>query len=452
MANRSGEIFRNISPTQSVMQRQGSHDFVTIRRTKGPLATKTVCWRQLPAPQDDSAGEWVITQYGNAKNFSIAVRNVGTIYELAALLTEIERDPRSFIVRGEPVEDLDLGHAYRRVHPRKRADGTVEPATLRPAARHWVPLDIDSIACPEWLDPLHEPDRTVEYVVNQLPEEFHGASCWWSFTSRQGIKSGIYLRLFFWSDRPIEDWELKCWLGDRLPQEGVFQARRKLRYPIDPAIFAPAQPIYVARPIFVGAPDPVPIRSGMWRGDRDAITPPTMTTGRALPRGTHQTGEKPSIYRSGGYEAHRGRIGDHEGGSGFHEPAKTAAAAYIARHGVSVETEWLRADLETAIREAPRDAAKHSDAYIEYRVRDLDSLIRAIFDLQVAKEAGVQQSKECEPTYPAPEATVEEAREQLTRVFDAHVASIAAYAEQRAAYQAGSKGASTLSSLRHSRA
>jgi len=72
-------------------------------------------------------------------------------------------------------------------------------------------------------------------------------------------------------------------------------------------------------------------------------------------------------------------------------------------------------------------------------VSDLDTLITAIIKLQVEKEAGGQQRGECEPTYPAPLATVEEAREQLTRVFDDHVASIAAYPAAKAAYQTSLK-------------
>src|SRR5271167_4984817 len=75
----------------------------------------------------------------------------------------------------------------------------------------------------------------------------------------------LRIRLFFWADRALADWQLKAWLSG---------------YPVDQSIFAPAQPVYVARPIFIGMPDPVPTRSGIWRGDRDAITPPTITKPR----------------------------------------------------------------------------------------------------------------------------------------------------------------------------
>jgi hypothetical protein len=405
---------------------------VTVLTTFGPLATKHVRWDPLLTKP-------VITAYGNAKTFEISEYSVGNLDELAQLLAGIESCPRALIVRGRPAEGIDRKQAFRRLHPRTRSDGTVEPATLQPAARHWIPLVLDSIPCPDSLDPVHEPDWAVEHAVRHLPEEFHGTSCWWALTSGQGFKPGLRMRLFFWADRALAEWELKQWLADS---------------PVDRSIFAPAQPIYIARPIFVGMPDPVPTRSGIWRGDRDVITPPTITKPEVATvrepsdcqssstyfDGSHEAHRsRIGGYEGGGYETHRGRIGDHEDGDGFHGPVKAAVAAYIARHGASVETEWLRADLERAIRGAPRDPQKHDDAYVEFRVSDLDTLITAIIKLQVAKEAGGQQRGECEPTYPTPLATVEEAREQLTRVFDDHVASIAAYAEAKAAYQTSLK-------------
>ncbi len=385
-------------------------DSVTVLTTKGPLATKRITLRPgFTRP--------VIEPYGNAAFFSIWEAPVSGINDLAAVLSTVERRPTSFLVRGKPAEGIDRRNARRRLHARIAKDGTIEPATLEPVARHWIPLDVDLIACPDWLDPVHEPDRAVEHVVGLLPEEFQGATCWWAFTSGQGLKCGIRIRLFFWSDRSLADWELKQWLGDS---------------PVDSSIFAPAQPIYVAKPVFFGVPDPVPIRSGIWRGDRDAIIPPLIERPKqqvAAPRRPF-SGEPGS-----GYEFHRSRIGDHDKGGGFFAPIKSAVASWIAQQGASAETGWLRTDLERAIREAPRDPAKHPDDYVEIRVRDLDQLISAIVALEAATAAERRQAGECEPTYPAPFATVEEARERLAYALDEHVASIAPYVAARDAYR-----------------
>jgi hypothetical protein len=216
----------------------------------------------------------IVTPYGSAKIFSMAEYAVGNIDDLAMVLSRVERCPTAFVVRGRPIARIDRNNALRRVVPRKNKDGTVEHATLEAAPRHWIALDFDSIECPSWLDPVHEPDQTVELLVSKMPDEFHGATCRWQFTSGQQIKPGIRMRLFFWSDRPLADWELKDWLGEQLPKANTPKHQWPRRYPVDPSIFAPGQPIHVAQPLFQGMPDPVPIRSGIWRGDRDSITAP----------------------------------------------------------------------------------------------------------------------------------------------------------------------------------
>jgi hypothetical protein len=336
---------------------------------------------------------------------------VSDIDELAAALIQIEQEPTSFIVRGAPIEGIDRQHAYRRLHARKNKQ---EPPTLCPASRHWVPLDLDSIPCPDWLNPVDDPDRAVDYLVDHLPAEFRGATCWWQFTSSQQIKPGIRMRLFFWSDVPLADWQLKQWLA---------------KSPVDQAIFSPVQPIYVARPIFDGVPDPVPFRSGLRRGDRDAITPPTITKpSNAVKRHGKREGQSASF--GGGYEAFRRSIGDHSGGNGFHAPTKSAVASCLALHG-SVDTTWLRNDLEQAIRCATRDVHKHPDSYIETRVRDLDTLIPNILEMQRVTEAAHPHMVECDPTYPAPLGSVAEARARLTQLAERHLASAIAYARSR---------------------
>jgi len=376
-------------------------DFVSVLSTKGPLATKRIT--------DGPAGR-IIESYGRATWFALQEHGVYGVDSLAALLTALEHAPTRFIIRGQPKDGVDYRRAQRRVRDRRNADGSTTTATFEPAARQWIALDLDRMACPDWLDPVFEPDRTVEYVVSRLPVEFHDARCWWQFTASQCIKPGISLRLFFWADRPLSDAELKLWLADA---------------PVDHAIFSPAQPIYVARPIFVGMIDPVPFRSGIWRGDRDAITPPTIERQKPRPVAVSApfTGEPGS-----GYEYYRSCIGDHPGGRGFHGPIKSAVAAWIGHHGAAADTAWLRADLERAIREAPRDPAKHDDGYVEIRVADLDPLIEAIKELQADKEA---ESAPLQPAYPAPVGSVEEARAMIAAEMDRFVEAALSYEADR---------------------
>ena len=71
---------------------------------------------------------------------------------------------------------------------------------------------------------------------------------------------GIRIRLWFWADRLVEDWEVAAWLADTPVDLSIYQAAN--------------QPIYVARPKFVGMPDPVAYRHGIWRGYSDTVAVP----------------------------------------------------------------------------------------------------------------------------------------------------------------------------------
>jgi hypothetical protein len=403
-----------------------TRDSITIMITKGRVvATKRITLRPGAVKPE-------IQEYDRAKHFSIREVPAGNIYEFALLLREIEKRPDVFIVRGKPASGVDRNHTLRRLHPRTNPDGTVTPRTFDPAPRRWIPFDLDALPAPDWLDPLDDPDQTVEFAVGHLPAEFHGVTVRWAFTSGQGVKPGIRLRLFFWADRPLEDWELRVWLGERVPQEGVPPRRWPRRYPIDLSIFSPAQPIYVAWPVFVGMIDPVPVRSGLWRGDRDTVTPPKIGKDRSVsPSVVANSGPR---WEGGGYETHRARIGDHEGGDGFFGPIKSSVASYLARHGSSVDPSWLRADLERAIREAPRDAEKHPDAYVEARVRDLDSLIAAFVRIQGEDEVS-RQPHRVEATYPPPAPSVAEARSEFARVLDGFATAASAYRTDMESYQ-----------------
>jgi hypothetical protein len=354
-------------------------DTITILTTKGPLATKRITAVSHGPPK--------IAGYGQAKLFSFAEIPVSSFDEMAAAIEGLQHKPCSFLVRGKPADGIDREYARRRLHARKKPNGAVEPATLLAQPRFWLALDFDSIQCPDHIDLIWDVDAVIEHVTELLPEEFHGVSTFWAFTSGHGIKPGIRLRLFYWLDRALSDEEVELWLAKPIAE--------KL---IDPVLYRPAQPIYVAQPIFVKMPDPVPRRCGIWRGHSDEVEVPVIEQPKAKAR-AHSSDAPYTGTGGGGYEFHRGRIGDHEGGGGFHLPVKSAVASWIGRHGSAADPAWLRADLERAISEAPRDRARRGDDYIEFRIGDLDPLITALRELQAAKEA---EQATIEPSYPAP--------------------------------------------------
>ena len=164
-------------------------------------------------------------------------------------------------MRGEPAEGIDRKDAPRRLHATK-----AQPATLLRRPRHGCRSIFDSIACPA-IDPrsVLEPDRGRRAYRRSelLPAGISRRLGFLVLHQRPRIKPGISIRLWFWLDRPVSDDELKS--GWRQPiADGL----------IDTAIFNPIQAIYTAAPIFVGMPDPVPFRCGIWRGDSDAVDVP----------------------------------------------------------------------------------------------------------------------------------------------------------------------------------
>ena len=200
-----------------------------------------------------------------------------------------------------------------------------------------------------------------------LPPEFQDVSCWWQFTSGAGIKPGIRMRLAYWLDRPLGGRDLKRWLPDK---------------PVDQSVPNPVQPIYVGWPIFMAGRDPVPVRSGIFRAGRDTVAVPSVLE----PAGGAD--DAPRL----GYAAWCSLVGDHPGGKGFHDPIKSAIAAWIGKHGAQHPTTWLRGDIERVIRNADRSA--HNARYIEEKVAQLDALIAWTVEREAQKPPRQSQSAE----------------------------------------------------------
>src|SRR3954451_20182254 len=71
-------------------------------------------------------------------------------------------------------------------------------------------------------------------------------------------------------------------------------------WPVDTSVFNPVQPNYISKPLFVGCPDPVPFRSGLWVGDNEAFTPPPIIdTRRGQWRGGASSSAAPLSKRGG---------------------------------------------------------------------------------------------------------------------------------------------------------
>src|SRR3954451_9031753 len=201
-----------------------------------------------------------VEPYSTGKFFTYATHPVDGLVSLAAVLTRIEPEPRTVIIRGHPTPAAEGRALVRRI--KNPQDG--DPAFFGGAPRRWIMVDIDGLACPDDMSPTGP--EALAYAVRQLPPEFHDASFFYQWSSSAGLKGAVIkVHLFFCLDRPVPDHELREWA------EAWNREHSPVGKLIDPALFDPIQAHYVAPPRFVGRPDPVPVRSGLVRKDRDEV-------------------------------------------------------------------------------------------------------------------------------------------------------------------------------------
>lgn len=203
-----------------------------------------------------------VTGHGEPKWHKLNVVEVGDFWALSALLTKLESRNQSCVVRG-----VYIGDAAAAIHHEAEDDYRAGLLLRRKSVvfdqrLHSVMFDVDKFS-PLFADPVLEPESAFrEYIETHLPAAFHTASFHWQLSSsagRVGSEGKLKGHLWFWLDTPASSSDLKVWAKC----EGLA---------VDTALFDPIQAHYTAAPVFdEGVPDPVPCRSGTWRGARDAV-------------------------------------------------------------------------------------------------------------------------------------------------------------------------------------
>ncbi len=198
-----------------------------------------------------------VDAYEGAKHYDLTECPVSGLDELADALTCLLPRPACAVVRGAVADPARVVRVRRLVHP---CPDTGEAPTLRETPRRWLALDVDSLPLPSDRD-VQDVAGCAAYARLCLPSAFHAARCIAVASGSHGIKPGMRLRLWFWLDRPLTGPECKRWLRG---------------YPVDPALFSPAQLTYTAAPVFdAGAADPVPHRLACLSGTRVNVAPPS---------------------------------------------------------------------------------------------------------------------------------------------------------------------------------
>lgn len=169
---------------------------------------------------------------------------------LEAELRALDKEPRCCFVAGAIVDGCDRENMRRIKYEHKRIDKKagetiIDKPTLRDVPRFLIPLDVDSLPCPDGIDPK-DLIAAATYIRSQLPSAFHNAACVAQATSGHCIKDGLRLRIFFLSDRPLTCAEIKTWLTHE-------------KAPVDFSIHGANAVVYTASPIFEDScHDPLP--------------------------------------------------------------------------------------------------------------------------------------------------------------------------------------------------
>jgi hypothetical protein len=266
--------------------------------------------------------------YGSEKYFRVDERPVGSFTALCDTLDRLTHEPFAFIVRGAPRMDINRNHTRRLLHKDPK---TGDPATFEPVSRCWLLIDFDHQSAPALTDAGTDPEAAIQYLIGQLPPEFHDVSCWWQFSSSQGLPGSedfLSAHLWYWTARPYSDDELTRW-SKFVNRDGKL---------VDGALFRAVQAHYIAAPLFKeGLVDPLPRRCGVWHGLDDTlelILPP--------PDAKHPDEISGSGYEPGlGVKAYLVQIG---GAEGFRKPIMSAIASFIAINGSTADCEPLKKD------------------------------------------------------------------------------------------------------------
>lgn len=187
------------------------------------------------------------SDYGNVYWWFFQPQTRHSLGAMVELLRMLARRPEAALIMGAPKPGVDL----QRPHVRRWADPVAAENTLIAVDRAWLTVDADDVTLPPGDGRAERLFHAAAHVRDRLlPPEFKWRACVAAPTSMTGLVGDDVgrLRLFFLLDRAYPLAALRRWgRGAQLND-----------LPVDPAPMLAGQPIYTARPSFIGLDDLVP--------------------------------------------------------------------------------------------------------------------------------------------------------------------------------------------------
>lgn len=401
--------------------------FVTVIHAPQPeQATKAVIWH--PALQ-----EWGFTGPGKVTLWSEGFEcPVGGIDDLAEVVELARSEPRAVLLGGRLTAELRARLAVDRSTQFRRIGVKLHGATgnIEDVPRRWVVIDFDNWRMPDPDMLATDPEYVIDAAIHdQLPECFHDVRAYWQLSASAGFGHDILkAHVFFWLASDISNDDLKNVLRDHATA---------LR---DYSTYNAHQEILVQNPIVLNRRDPLPRRTGWRAGTETAVVLPPVREIGATERNRRKREGNVSPRNIGLPGDPLARLGDFEGGNGFHEPLRTATLRYA---GACVWGRRTRDDdaflaaLYDAVEAAPRLPGGKRDAEVRAHLAGLPRLLSGAFEL-ARRSATPTRPVATLPAHAVPAGlSVEAARDEVAGAVERFLAEARAYAWRRASGEAG---------------
>lgn len=193
-----------------------------------------------------------IDPYAKGRNFTPKESDVAGVRALHDLLTSLETDPNSLIIRGR---FCGMQEAAKRIAPQIPGKVRRKKELFSDEPLHFILIEVDGYATVA--DPINESEKAIEeYIGAELSGAFHDITYHWQLSNSAGHpdKPGLRVHLWFWLSTPRTSAELKAWA-------------KAVKLKADTSVFDEVQVHYTSAPGFApGVIDPVPVRSGFVEG------------------------------------------------------------------------------------------------------------------------------------------------------------------------------------------
>jgi hypothetical protein len=346
---------------------------------------------------------------------------VSDIWGLHRVLEDLRSKPDYCIIRGAPLEGVDINRAHKRRTKHSRKDQT--PPAYADVGRRWMGIDIDNLPYdPERFDPYGDPEEFFEWLCKTISEDLEDVTVVYQFSTGAGVvEEGkkhniVKVHLWFWLDRAYTCNEIKRWAqGVNLTFEASLPAKpgEKVVQLIDTSPLQPVGILYTADPVIEkGVSTAVVRRVGIVDlGEEEATL--------KIPEGRRGSIAINSPLRTGrpvnaglDLEDRIAMIGDGPGMMGFHPGFVAVVGYYFWKHGADADPKYIfdRIVAQALSREDDRPPGE-----VRQRLERLEDIIDSVQGSQAFKEEtgayaarstdeeGPRESDLSQPYYPYPD-------------------------------------------------